>query len=429
MTQVSDNVAKLSEILKKEQTGTNMYFPEFRHILDEIQLSLDKQDSDGALMALVKWALDLHASDIHLELHETDAEVRFRIDGDLATVGTLKAKEQATIVERMKYKSNLKLNIHDVPQDGKFRFGKEGHDAQIDVRVSVMPTRYGESIVCRILDSSTNVINFDGLGIIGPQKEIITNALKKKQGMVLVTGPTGSGKTTTLYTMIDTLRKPEDKIITLEDPIEYQIPGVLQSEINERAGYTFALWVRSILRHDPDIIMIGEIRDLDTANTAVQAALTGHLVLSTLHTKSALETLERLENMGVGAFDVAASLDVIISQRLVRRVCRHCAARENIPTLPGDELLMKRYGVTEPLTQRGTGCDACGHTGYSGRMGVYEVFQVTDEIRDAIRAGKNDSEIRILAQKGGFLSITDDARAKVLLGMTTQEECEKNGIL
>lgn len=200
-----------------------------------------------------------------------------------------------------------------------------------------MPTRYGESIVCRILDSSTNVINFDGLGIIGPQKEIITNALKKKQGMVLVTGPTGSGKTTTLYTMIDTLRKPEDKIITLEDPIEYQIPGVLQSEINERAGYTFALGVRSILRHDPDIIMIGEIRDLDTANTAVQAALTGHLVLSTLHTKSALETLERLENMGVGAFDVAASLDVIISQRLVRRVCRHCAARENITPLPGDE--------------------------------------------------------------------------------------------
>lgn len=197
-----------------------------------------------------------------------------------------------------------------------------------------MPTRYGESIVCRILDSSTNVINFDGLGIIGPQKEIITNTLKKKQGMILVTGPTGSGKTTTLYTMIDALRKPEDKIITLEDPIEYQIPGVLQSEINERAGYTFAMGVRSILRHDPDIIMIGEIRDLDTANTAVQAALTGHLVLSTLHTKSAFETLERLENMGVGAFDVAASLDVIISQRLVRRVCRHCAERETIPVLP-----------------------------------------------------------------------------------------------
>lgn len=429
MTQVTENIAKLSEILKQGKSGASLYFPEFRHILDEIKLSIDRQDSDGAVTALIKWALQLRASDVHLELHEADAEVRFRIDGDLATVWTLKAKEQAMIVERMKYRSNLKLNIHDVPQDGKFRFWKEGHDAQIDIRVSVMPTRYGESIVCRILDSSTNVINFDGLGIIGPQKDIILSALKKKQGMILVTGPTGSGKTTTLYTMIDTLKQPEDKIITLEDPIEYQIPGILQSEINERAGYTFALWVRSILRHDPDIIMIGEIRDLDTANTAIQAALTGHLVLSTLHTKSAFETLERLENMGVWVFDVAASLDVIISQRLVRRVCRHCGARETIPALPGDDNLLKRYGVKEPLTQRGAGCDECGHTGYSGRMGIYEVFQVTDEVRDAIRTGKNDVEIHTLALKSGFLSLSDDARAKVLLGMTTHEECEKNGIL
>lgn len=203
--------------------------------------------------------------------------------------------------------------------------------------------------------------------------------------MILVTGPTGSGKTTSLYTMIDTLKNPEDKIITLEDPIEYQIPGVLQSEINERNGYTFALGVRSVLRHDPDIIMIGEIRDLDTANTAVQAALTGHLVLSTLHTKSAFETLERLENMGVSAFDIAAALDVVISQRLVRRVCHHCSERVEIFTLPGDTELLSRYGAREPLTQKGAGCEKCGHTGYSGRMGVYEVLQVTDDIREAIR--------------------------------------------
>lgn len=429
MTEVTQNIEKLTQMLKQEKTGTSAYFPEFHHILDEIRLSLDKQDSDGALTAIIKWALQLRSSDIHLELQEVDAQIRFRIDGDLATVGTLQAKEHALIVERMKYRSNLKLNIHDVPQDGKFRFGKEWHDAQIDIRVSVMPTRYGESIVCRILDSSSNVINFDGLGIIGPQKEIILQALKKKQGMILVTGPTGSGKTTTLYTMIDTLKQPEDKIITLEDPIEYQIPGILQSEINERAGYTFAMGVRSILRHDPDIIMIGEIRDLDTANTAVQAALTGHLVLSTLHTKSAFETLERLENMWVSPFDVAASLDVIISQRLVRRVCRHCAVRESIAPLPGDEKLLARYGATESLAQRGAGCDQCGHTGYSGRMGIYEVFQVTDEVREAIRTGKNDTDIKNIALKWGFLSILDDARAKVLLGMTTQEECEKNGIL
>lgn len=429
MADVTQNIEKLTHILKQDKTGATAYFPEFHHILDEIRLSLDKQDSDGALTALIKWALELHSSDVHLELQETDAQIRFRIDGDLATVGNLTAKEQALIIERMKYRSNLKLNIHDVPQDGKFRFGKEWHDAQIDIRVSVMPTRYGESIVCRILDSSSNVINFDGLGIIGPQKDIILETLKKKQGMALVTGPTGSGKTTTLYTMIDTLKKPEDKIITLEDPIEYQIPWILQSEINERSGYTFALGVRSILRHDPDIIMIGEIRDIDTANTAVQAALTGHLVLSTLHTKSAFETLERLENMWVGAFDVAASLDVIVSQRLVRRVCRHCAVRETITPLPGDDELLARYGATESLAQHGSGCDECGHTGYSGRMGIYEVFQITDEIREAIRTSKNDTEIRNLARKGGFLSILEDARAKVLLGMTTQEECERNGIL
>ncbi len=224
MTDVSEHIHNLENILHKDKVGDGMYMPEFHHILDEIHLSLDRQDSDGSLMALVRGALDLHASDVHLELHETDSAVRFRIDGDLALVGILTIKEHNMLVERMKYRSNLKLNIHDVPQDGKFRFGHEGHDAQIDVRLSVMPTRYGESIVCRILDSASTVINFDGLGIIGPQKEIINQTLGKKQGMILVTGPTGSGKTTSLYTMIDALRKPEDKIITLEDPIEYQIP-------------------------------------------------------------------------------------------------------------------------------------------------------------------------------------------------------------
>ena len=224
MVGVSQHLKHLSEILHEEKSGTGMYMPEFHHVLDEIHVSLDKQDSDGALMALVRGALSLRSSDVHLELHEHEASIRFRIDGDLATVGELTSKEHSMIVERIKYRSNLKLNIHDVPQDGKFRFGQEGHDAQVDVRISVMPTRYGESVVCRILDSSETVANIDGLGILGPQKEIIGHALKKKQGMILVTGPTGSGKTTTLYTMIDALKRSEDKIITLEDPIEYQIP-------------------------------------------------------------------------------------------------------------------------------------------------------------------------------------------------------------
>jgi len=253
-------------------------------------------------------------------------------------------KEHETLVERLKYRSNLKLNIHNVPQDGKFRLGKDGKEAKIDIRVSVMPTRYGESVVCRILDATNNVLTIDALGIIGPQKADILHSLEKKQGMILVTGPTGSGKTTTLYTLIDMLKNSEDKIITLEDPIEYQIPDVLQSEINEREGYTFASGVRSVLRHDPDIIMIGEIRDLDTANTAIQAALTGHLVLSTLHTKSAIETVDRLVNMGVSNYDIAASVDIIIAQRLVRRVCHHCGVSdENIQITPEDTELLKRY--------------------------------------------------------------------------------------
>lgn len=412
-----------------DKKGEKTYFPEFQTILDEIEIAFDKQDSDGALTAIIKGALLLKASDIHLELHEHDAEIRFRIDGDLVSVGIMQEKELKVIIERMKYKSNLKLNINNVPQDGKFRFWHVGHDALVDIRVSVMPTRYGESIVCRILDSSSTVISFDGLGFLWPHKEIIHDALKKRQGMILVTGPTGSGKTTTLYTMIDVLKKPADKIITLEDPIEYQIPGILQSEINERAGYTFWLGIRSVLRHDPDIIMIGEIRDIDTANTAVQAALTGHLVLSTLHTKSSFETLDRLENMGVWPFDVAASLDVIISQRLVRRICRHCAKSETYIKQENDEKLLERYGLKDPIPQKWSGCVHCGFSGMSGRMGVFELFVVTDEMRDAIRAGKSDTELKNIAIQHGFISLQEDARAKVLLGMTTHEECERNGIL
>lgn len=351
MIQVSQTIAQLKNIVHEETSGAAFYHVEFRRIMDEIRLALDNQDSDKALTVLIHGAIDLRASDVHLEIHETNSTLRFRIDGALAPLGEMTIKEQSMIVERMKYRSNLKLNIHNVPQDGKIRLGKEGRDAQIDVRVSVMPTRYGESIVCRILDASQTILNMDGLGIIGPQNTIIKKTLQKKQGMILVTGPTGSGKTTTLYSLIEILRKPEDKIITLEDPIEYQIPGILQSEINEREGYTFALGLRSILRHDPDIIMVGEIRDLDTATAAVQAALTGHLVLSTLHTKSALETIERLMNIGVSDFDIASSVDCVIAQRLVRRVCPHCAASVDIGFTP-DTKLLARYSDQSPHPQK-----------------------------------------------------------------------------
>lgn len=393
-------------------------------------MALDRQDSDSALNILIQWAISLRASDVHLEIHENDSVPRFRIDGDLAPLGILSVKEHETLVERLKYRANLKLNIHSVPQDGKFRLGKTEKDTRIDIRVSVMPTRYWESVVCRVLDASNNVLTIDALGIIWTQKENILRSLEKKQGMILVTGPTWSGKTTTLYTLIDILKKPEDKIITLEDPIEYQIPDVLQSEINERDGYTFASGVRSVLRHDPDVIMIGEIRDLDTANTAIQAALTGHLVLSTLHTKSAIETIDRLVNMGVSNYDIAASVDSIIAQRLVRRVCKHCAvADEGYEKLPWDDELLKRYGAWQPWVQHGVGCESCGYTGYSGRIGIYEILSVSEKIRESIRSGHTDTEVLQMAIHEGFLTLADDARAKILLGMTTLDECRRNGIL
>lgn len=430
VTQQKNTIEDIKKLITKEYTGEAFYRSEFHTILDDMKMALDRQDSDSALNTLIQWAITLKASDVHLEIQEYDSVPRFRIDGNLAPLWKLSMKEHETLVERLKYRSNLKLNIHNVPQDGKFRLGKDGKEAKIDIRVSVMPTRYGESVVCRILDATNNVLTIDALGIIGTQKTDILHSLEKKQGMILVTGPTGSGKTTTLYTLIDMLKNPEDKIITLEDPIEYQIPDVLQSEINEREGYTFASGVRSVLRHDPDIIMIGEIRDLDTANTAIQAALTGHLVLSTLHTKSAIETVDRLVNMWVSNYDIAASVDIIIAQRLVRRVCHHCGVSdENAEIRPEDIELLKRYGSEKAFIQHWVGCEECGYTGFSGRVGIYEVFAVTDAIRDSIRSGHTDTEMFQLARKDGFLTLADDARAKVLLWMTTTAECEGNGLL
>lgn len=426
MIQVSETIASLKQIVQESNSGVALYTAEFHRIMDEIHLALDNQDSDTGVSVLIHGALSLRASDIHLEIHENESTIRFRIDGSLAPLGRLSIKEHTMLAERMKYRASLKLNIHNIPQDGKIRLWKEGKDAKIDIRVSVMPTRYGESIVCRVLDASTEVPNMDGLGILLPQKEGIQNTLQKKQGMILVTGPTWSGKTTTLYSLIEILRQPADKIITLEDPIEYQIPDVLQSEINEHDGYTFAMWVRSVLRHDPDIIMVGEIRDLDTATAAVQAALTGHLVLSTLHTKSAIETIERLMNIGVSDYDIASALDCIVAQRLVRRVCPDCWIPDE--PIPLDETLFARYGVPAH-PQHGKWCQKCGNTGFFGRIGIYEVLQINDNLRDAIRAHKPETDLFALARKNWFITLAEDALAKIALGMTTFEECRSAGVL
>ena len=339
-----DLQAKINEVqTKKDAHRQKERFLELEKTIHDF---LKKQDSDNALTIITKGALALGSSDIHYDQSEHDTKIRLRIDGALETVATLSRAEYKLLLERLKYKSDLKLNIHHIPQDGKYRISDDAE--KIDVRVSTLPVQYGENMVCRILDSSRAIPSVDELGFMWTAKRQVEKSLKKKNGTILVTGPTGSGKTTTLYSMLSTLNTTDRKIITLEDPIEYELPGVVQSEVDDKSGYTYGSGLKALMRQDPDIIMIGEIRDLDSATIAMQAAMTGHLVLSTLHTKSAGETIERLMNMGVPNYILASGLDVIIAQRLIRRICPHC--REAYEADPSEvdiiKYMMRDIGIS-----------------------------------------------------------------------------------
>ncbi len=367
---------------------------QFQELSKKIHENLARQDSDATLTIITRGALGVGSSDIHYDQSETEVAIRLRIDGDLETIDTLSRAEYKLLLERLKYKSDLKLNITDVPQDGKYRITED--EEKIDVRVSTLPVQYGENVVCRILDSTRSIPTVDELGFMWTSKRQIERSLHKKNGTILVTGPTGSGKTTTLYSILTQLNTPDRKIITLEDPIEYELPGVVQSEVDEKKKYTYATGLKALVRQDPDIIMIGEIRDLESATIAMQAAMTGHLVLSTLHTKSAGETIERLMNMGVPAYILASGIDVIIAQRLVRRLCPHCIEKYEADPSEVDiiKYMLKDIGIGGIAAKKDTyqlhrsrGCEKCGMTGYQGRIGIYEVLYFSDEIRTAIRSG------------------------------------------
>lgn len=341
---------KIEEAKEKSHTETNM--ERFRPLAEALHEKLRLQDSEAALTLMTKWALWLGTSDIHYDTSDANIAIRIRIDGELVTITTLEKSEYKLLLERLKYKSNLKLNITEVPQDGKYRITDNGD--RIDVRVSTLPVRYGENAVCRILDSTKSIPTVGDLGFMWTSKRQIDKALKKKNGTILVTGPTGSGKTTTLYSMMTTLNTPDKKIITLEDPIEYELSWIVQSEVDEKKNYLYSTGLKALMRQDPDVIMIGEIRDLDSATIAMQAAMTGHLVLSTLHTKSAWETIERLMNMGVPSYILASGLDVIIAQRLVRRLCPHCMEQYEADKSEIDiiEWMLKDIGMAEVAAKR-----------------------------------------------------------------------------
>ncbi|MBI5413655.1 type II/IV secretion system protein [Candidatus Peregrinibacteria bacterium] len=397
-----------------------------------VKEKLATMPAEEALNMLHVSAIKAGASDIHYQPEENFFVLRFRIDGVLHKAFELGKDVYARLSGQLKYKANMKLNVTNVPQDGRFRFIV--NERKIDVRVSSIPTEYGESFVCRILDSGKNFGSFEELGFNARSLEILKNASELNQGMVLVTGPTSSGKTTTLYVLLNNFNTPEVKIITLEDPIEYHLAGITQSQIEEKSGYNFADGLRSILRQDPDVVMIGEIRDKETAEVAAQAALTGHVLLSTLHTNSAVETIPRLITIGLPQFVLAPALSVVVAQRLLRRLCT-CAVDRQV-TAKEKEIIEKALveikaadqsiaAQTPEKIKQAKGCAECNMTGFRGQMVVSEVLAVDDKLKAAILEGKPAAELFAIARTSGMLSMMEDAILKVIAGSTTLEEVHR----
>jgi type IV pilus assembly protein PilB len=372
-------------------------------------------------------AIKENASDIHLEPFESEFKIRMKSDGVLQEMVPPPKHLSFAITTRIKVMANLDIAERRMPQDGRIELSVSGHP--VDLRVSVLPTLFGESVVMRVLDRGVVSLDLDKLGmdddILRPFREII----KRPNGIILVTGPTGSGKTTTLYSALSELNEPADKIITTEDPIEYDIEGIVQVPIDSDIGVTFAAALRAILRQDPDRILVGEIRDVETAEIAIQAALTGHMVFSTLHTNDSPATVTRLRDMGVQPFLITATVEAILAQRLVRRICSGCK-EEFIPdadTLADLELTSDQ--VVGKTFFRGRGCDKCSNSGYKGRLGLYELLVMTDEIRDLVVRNASTEEIRDLARKAGMVTLRDSGIVNMFEGHTTADEVIRETIL
>ena len=379
-------------------------------------------DKDAPIVKLVNQlitnAAALRASDIHIDPQETRVIVRNRIDGVLRTERNLPKHMQSVLTARIKIMANLDITEHRIPQDGRIKMNLEFHP--IDIRVSTLPTVYGEKIVLRLLDVSSALNDINRIGFNKVNLNRFLGLIDKPTGIVLITGPTGSGKSSTLYAALNRLNSEEVNIITVEDPVEYQLEGINQIQVNPNVGLTFAAGLRSILRQDPNIIMVGEIRDRETAEVAIRASLTGHLVLSTLHTNDSLGSITRLIDMGVEPFLVAASVSGIVAQRLVRRVCRDCAETQP-PTKREIEIFAKR-GLKIDQVTRGRGCASCNMTGYKGRIAIHEVLVMDDKMRRVIMNGEPFSRLRELAIEHKTIFLIDDGLLKVKQGITTTEE-------
>jgi type IV pilus assembly protein PilB len=404
--------------------------------LSEFSKLLDRVSMSDFVETVLVGALENSASDIHFEPEKDSYNLRFRLDGILTTFAHLPNVKKKLIENRIKIISGVKINVDNVPQDGRFSFKYNNRD--IDVRVSLLPSNYGYSIVMRLLGTGDINLAFDSLGFRGRAKESLEWAIKKPQGLILTTGPTGSGKTTTLYTILNTLNDGENKIITLEDPIEYKLAGVSQTQMNSEEGYTFASGLRSVLRQDPDIVMVGEVRDSETSDVAIQAALTGHQVLSTIHTNDAAGAIPRLMEMGVKGFILADAISVIIGQRLVRKICPFCkeyhdiSQNSNILELVLNQIEKLPESIKSTLPDeisffKSKGCSKCNNTGYKGRVGVYEVMTISDSIRELVSISEPSIvQIKNAASSDGMISMLQDGILKCLDGITDIEELLKN---
>lgn len=411
-----DNDSVMSEL---DEDSTDMLDQDLEEVEDLLE-----SDDEAPIIRLVNQllvrAVKQKASDIHIEPFEKDLLVRFRIDGVLYEIMRPPKKAQNSIVSRIKIMSDLNIAEKRLPQDGRIRIKLAGKD--IDIRVSTLPTSYGESCVMRLLDRSSVLQTLGTIGFYENDLITVRSLIRKSHGILLVTGPTGSGKTTTLYACLAEINEPDIKMITVEDPVEYQLQGINQVQVNPKIEMTFAAALRSILRQDPDVVMIGEIRDSETAEIAVQASLTGHLVISTLHTNDTATTPTRLIDMGVEPFLVGASLIGIMAQRLIRRVCKTCAVPHDLSDAQLREIDLSRRDVLGKMIYRAVGCSECLDTGYEGRTAIHEILVISDAVRDLIIANSDAIAIKKQAMREKMRTLREVAVAKMLEGVTTFEE-------
>ncbi len=423
--------------IREQRKQINISPEDFEQFKKEVESFKDlpekiKDISTSKLLTLIMAsAVESKASDVHFEAEENSIQLRFRIDGVLMDVAEISKDKWKHIASRIKLLSGMKLNVTDEPQDGHFVIKLP--DERIDIRSSALPTSYGESLVMRLLESSSVRINFENLGLRSSALNKLEKEVRRPNGMILTTGPTGSGKTTTLYAILNKLNNQETKIITLENPVEYHLKGINQSEVNEDEGYDFATGLKSLLRQDPDVVMVGEIRDLETAKIALQAALTGHVVVSTLHTNDASGAIPRLLSLGVKPYLLGPAINAIIGQRLVRKICDNC--KKEVDLKPKQLKRVKKILSELPDSEKskidlnnlhfytGEGCDKCQGLGYKGRIGIFEIFDVNKEIEQSISDEKiSEGEVEDLTKEQGMVTMVQDGLIKATKGITSVEE-------